>query len=70
VVLVMFLFLRRVQATLIPSVTIPVSLLATLDNVSLMARTMEVGFIIDDALVMIENIMRISRGVNGRWRPP
>src|SRR5215469_464646 len=68
VVLVMFLFLRHVRATLIPSVTIPVSLLATcavmylagytLDNVSLMALTIAVGFIIDDAVVMIENIMR------------
>jgi hydrophobe/amphiphile efflux-1 (HAE1) family protein len=68
VVLVMFLFLRHLRATLIPSVTIPVSLLATcavmylagytLDNVSLMALTIAVGFIIDDAVVMIENIMR------------
>jgi hydrophobe/amphiphile efflux-1 (HAE1) family protein len=68
VVMVMFLFLRHVRATLIPSVTIPVSLLATcavmylagytLDNVSLMALTIAVGFIIDDAVVMIENIMR------------
>ncbi|HMA74372.1 MAG TPA: efflux RND transporter permease subunit, partial [Xanthobacteraceae bacterium] len=68
VVLVMFLFLRHVRATIIPSVTIPVSLLATcavmyfagytLDNVSLMALTIAVGFIIDDAVVMIENIMR------------
>src|SRR6516164_2624398 len=68
VVLVMFLFLRHLWATVIPSVTIPVSLLATcavmylagytLDNVSLMALTIAVGFIIDDAVVMIENIMR------------
>src|SRR3984893_3371055 len=68
VVLVMFLFLRHIRATLIPSVTIPISLLATcavmylvgytLDNVSLMALTIAVGFIIDDAVVMIENIMR------------
>src|SRR5215813_10329485 len=68
VVLVMFLFLRHVRATFIPSITIPVSLLATcaimylagytLDNVSLMALTIAVGFIIDDAVVMIENIMR------------
>src|SRR6266436_2432355 len=68
VVLVIFLFLRRLRATLIPSVTIPVSLLSTcavmylagytLDNVSLMALTIAVGFIIDDAVVMIENIMR------------
>jgi hydrophobe/amphiphile efflux-1 (HAE1) family protein len=68
VVIVIFLFLRRLRATLIPSVTIPVSLLATcavmylagytIDNVSLMALTIAVGFIIDDAVVMIENISR------------
>ena len=68
VVLVMFLFLRHVRATLIPSVTIPISLLATcavmyllgytIDNVSLMALTIAVGFIIDDAVVMVENIIR------------
>ena len=68
VVLVMLLFLRHFYATLIPSITIPVSLLATctvmylvgytIDNVSLMALTISVGFIIDDAVVMIENIMR------------
>src|SRR6202140_4006415 len=68
VVLVMFVFLRRVRATLIPSVTIPVSLLSTcavmylfnytIDNVSLMALTIAVGFIIDDAVVMVENIIR------------
>jgi len=68
VVFVMFAFLRRVRATFIPSITIPVSLLATcavmylvgytIDNVSLMALTIAVGFIIDDAVVMIENIMR------------
>ena len=68
VVLVMFVFLRHLRATLIPSVTIPVSLLSTcavmyllnytIDNVSLMALTIAVGFIIDDAVVMVENIMR------------
>ncbi len=68
VVLVMFVFLRHVRATLIPSVTIPVSLLSTcavmyllnytIDNVSLMALTIAVGFIIDDAVVMVENIIR------------
>src|SRR5436190_20536546 len=68
VVLVMFLFLRHARATLIPSVTIPVSLLSTcavmylvgytIDNVSLMALTIAVGFIIDDAVVMVENITR------------
>ena len=68
VVLVMFVFLRHVRATLIPSVTIPISLLSTcavmyllnytIDNVSLMALTIAVGFIIDDAVVMVENIIR------------
>jgi hydrophobe/amphiphile efflux-1 (HAE1) family protein len=68
VVLVMFVFLRHASATLIPSVTIPVSLLSTcavmyllnytIDNVSLMALTIAVGFIIDDAVVMVENIAR------------
>src|SRR5690349_5121422 len=68
VVLVVFLFLRRAGATLIPAVTIPVSLLLTcaamlplgytIDNVSLMALTIAVGFVIDDAIVMVENINR------------
>jgi multidrug efflux pump len=68
VVLVMFVFLRHVRATVIPSVTIPLSLLSTcavmylfnytIDNVSLMALTIAVGFIIDDAVVMVENIIR------------
>ena len=68
VVMVVFLFLRKASATLIPSVTIPVSLLATcavmyllgytIDNVSLMALTIAVGFVIDDAVVMVENIVR------------
>jgi hydrophobe/amphiphile efflux-1 (HAE1) family protein len=72
VVLVMFLFLRRARATIIPSVTIPVSLLSTcavmylfnytIDNVSLMALTIAVGFIIDDAVVMVENIIRHIEG--------
>ncbi|HVB16070.1 MAG TPA: efflux RND transporter permease subunit [Stellaceae bacterium] len=68
VVLVVFLFLRHAAATLIPSVAIPVSLLCacaamyvfgyTIDNVSLMALTIAVGFIIDDGIVMVENIIR------------
>ena len=72
VVLVVFLFLRDVAATLIPSVTIPVSLLCTcavmylvgytLDNVSLMALTIAVGFIIDDGIVMVENVIRHVEG--------
>jgi HAE1 family hydrophobic/amphiphilic exporter-1/multidrug efflux pump len=68
VVLVIFLFLRNLSATVIPSVTIPVSLLGTcvfmyllgysLDNLSLMGLTIAVGFVVDDAIVVIENIMR------------
>ena len=68
VVLVVFLFLRHAAATLIPSATIPISLLCTctvmylvgytVDNVSLMALTIAVGFIIDDGIVMVENVIR------------
>jgi multidrug efflux pump len=68
VVLVIFLFLRKLWATVIPSVTLPVSLVATfgvmalcgfsLDNLSLMALTIAAGFVVDDAIVMIENIVR------------
>ena len=68
VVLVIFLFLRKVWATIIPSVTVPLALVVTagvmymlgysLDNLSLMALTISVGFVVDDAIVMIENIVR------------
>jgi multidrug efflux pump len=68
VVLVIFLFLRRLWATVIPSIALPVSLIATfggmaacgfsLDNLSLMALTIASGFVVDDAIVMIENIAR------------
>ncbi len=68
VVLVIFLFLRKLWATVIPSVTLPVSLISTfgamalcgfsLDNLSLMALTVASGFVVDDAIVMIENIVR------------
>jgi multidrug efflux pump subunit AcrB len=68
VILVIFLFLRTLWATIIPSLAVPLSLLATfavmyavgysLDNISLMALTISVGFIVDDAVVMIENIVR------------
>jgi multidrug efflux pump subunit AcrB len=68
VVIVIFLFLRNVLATAIPSAVIPVSLLATaavmlaahftLDNLSLMALTIAVGFVVDDAIVMVEAIWR------------
>ena len=68
VVIVIFLFLRTLWATVIPSLAVPLSLLATfgvmyavgysLDNISLMALTISVGFVVDDAIVMIENIVR------------
>ncbi|HUN44615.1 MAG TPA: efflux RND transporter permease subunit [Acetobacteraceae bacterium] len=68
VVMVIFLFLRNVWATVIPSITIPVALVATLgvmylcsfslDNLSLMGLTIAVGFVVDDAIVMLENIYR------------
>jgi len=68
VVMVIFAFLRNVWATVIPSITIPVALVGTLaamyaagfslDNLSLMALTIAVGFVVDDAIVMLENIVR------------
>ncbi|MBV8120387.1 MAG: efflux RND transporter permease subunit, partial [Alphaproteobacteria bacterium] len=68
VILVIFLFLRTLWATIIPGMAVPLSLLATfavmyavgysLDNISLMALTISVGFVVDDAVVMIENIVR------------
>ena len=68
VVLVIFLFLRNVSATVIPSLALPLSIVGTfaamyllgysLDNLSLMALTLCVGFVVDDAIVMLENIVR------------
>ena len=68
VVMVMFLFLRSLTATIIPSVAVPISIVGTfgvmyllgysLDNLSLMALTISTGFVVDDAIVMIENIAR------------
>jgi multidrug efflux pump len=68
VVLVIFIFLRSVSATIIPAVSVPLSLVGTLalmyvlgyslDNLSLMALTISTGFVVDDAIVMIENISR------------
>ncbi|MCX7422566.1 MAG: multidrug efflux RND transporter permease subunit [Planctomycetia bacterium] len=68
VVMVMFLFLRNLAATIIPSVAVPLSLIGTfavmylldysLNNLTLMALTISTGFVVDDAIVMIENIMR------------
>src|SRR5438045_1645285 len=68
VVMVIFLFLRSIRATIIPSVAVPLSLIGTfgvmyllgysLNNLSLMALTISTGFVVDDAIVMIENISR------------
>jgi hydrophobe/amphiphile efflux-1 (HAE1) family protein len=68
VILVIFVFLRTIWATVIPSLAVPLSLLSTfavmyglgysLNNISLMALTISVGFVVDDAIVMIENIVR------------
>jgi multidrug efflux pump len=74
VVLVIFLFLRSARATFIPGVALPLSLIGTfgvmqllgygLDNLSLMALTVATGFVVDDAIVMIENVVRfIEKGV-------
>src|SRR5271169_4002113 len=74
VVMVIFLFLRTLAATIIPSIAVPLSLVGTfgvmyqlgysLDNLSLMALTISTGFVVDDAIVMIENIARyIEEGV-------
>jgi multidrug efflux pump subunit AcrB len=74
VVLVIFLFLRSLAATMIPAVAIPMALLGTfvtmffcgysLDNLSLLALTLSVGFVVDDAIVMLENIVRhIEQGM-------
>ena len=80
VVMVIFLFLRNFWATIIPGVTVPLSLLGTaalmyavgysLDNLSLMALTIAVGFVVDDAIVMLENIYRhIEEGLSPRSGP-
>jgi HAE1 family hydrophobic/amphiphilic exporter-1 len=73
VVLVIFLFLRKVSATIIPSLSMPMSIVGTfgimyllgysVDNLSLMALILSVGFVVDDAIVMLENIVRhIEKG--------
>jgi HAE1 family hydrophobic/amphiphilic exporter-1/multidrug efflux pump len=75
VVMVIFLFLRNLWATIIPGVTVPLALLGTaammyvldysLDNLSLMALTIAVGFVVDDAIVMLENVYRhIENGLS------
>jgi HAE1 family hydrophobic/amphiphilic exporter-1 len=76
VVLVIFLFLRSVAATVIPALAVPISLVATcgamyafnfsINNMTLLALTLSVGFVVDDAIVMLENIMR---HIEGGMRP-
>ena len=78
VVMVMFLFLRSLYATIIPSVAVPLSLVGTfgamymlgysLDNLSLMALTISTGFVVDDAIVMVENISRYIEAGDRRCR--
>ncbi len=76
VVLVIFLFLRTVSATIIPALAVPISLVATcavmyafnfsINNMTLLALTLSVGFVVDDAIVMLENIVR---HIEGGMRP-
>ncbi|MGE3150766.1 MAG: efflux RND transporter permease subunit, partial [Pseudorhodoplanes sp.] len=76
VVLVIFLFLRTVSATVIPALAVPISLVATcavmyalgfsINNMTMLALTLSVGFVVDDAIVMLENIMR---HIEGGMRP-
>src|SRR2546423_1926880 len=78
VVMVIFLFLRNVSATIIPSLALPMSIVGTfsvmyllnysLDNLSLMALTLSVGFVVDDAIVMLENIVRHMEMGKDAWR--
>ncbi|HRJ70165.1 MAG TPA: efflux RND transporter permease subunit [Beijerinckiaceae bacterium] len=74
VILVIFMFLKRLSATVIPTLALPVSLIGTfafmylfgysLDNISLLALTLAVGFVVDDAIVMLENIVRhVEKGM-------
>ncbi|MDX2096018.1 MAG: efflux RND transporter permease subunit [Alphaproteobacteria bacterium] len=77
VILVIFAFLRNLRATLIPALAVPLSIVATygamallgfsINNVSLLALTLSVGFVVDDAIVMLENIVRhIEEGMTSR----
>ena len=76
VIMVIFLFLRKVSATLIPALAVPVSLIGTcaamyafgfsINNMTLLALTLSVGFVVDDAIVMLENIVR---HIEGGMRP-
>ena len=80
VVLVIFLFLRNLSATIIPSVAVPLSLVGTfgvmyllgfsLNNLTLMALTISTGFVVDDAIVMIENVSRFIEQGDPPFRRP
>ena len=77
VVMVIFLFLKNLSATVIPSLALPFSIIGTfsvmylmsysLDNLSLMALTLSVGFVVDDAIVMLENIVRHMEKGKPAW---
>src|SRR5581483_9669407 len=76
--MVIFIFLRNVSATIIPAVALPLSIIGTfalmyvlgysLDNISLMALTLCVGFVVDDAIVMLENISRHMEMGKSAWQ--
>ena len=78
VVLVIFVFLRNVSATIIPGVAVPLSILGTfaamrllhfsIDTLSMLAMTLSVGFVVDDAIVMLENIVRHMEMGKTRWQ--
>jgi HAE1 family hydrophobic/amphiphilic exporter-1 len=78
VILVIFVFLRNVSATIIPSLAVPISILGTfaamnmlnytLDNLSAMALTLSVGFVVDDAIVVLENVVRHREMGKGRMQ--
>ena len=80
VVMVIFIFLRSAWATIIPSITVPLALVGTfgamyllgfsLDNLSLMGLTIAVGFVVDDAIVMLENIFRHWKKASAPTTPP
>ena len=80
VVMVIFLFLRTFATTIIPAIAVPLSLVGTfgamyllgfsLNNLTLMALTISTGFVVDDAIVMIENIARYVEAGERRWLRP
>src|SRR5678809_1200730 len=78
VVMVIFIFLRNIPATVIPALALPMSIIGTfavmyvlgysLDNISLMALTLCVGFVVDDAIVMLENVSRHMEMGKSAWQ--